>query len=310
MPPLARLPTIEALSARVIRVLGLNPGAHTLQGTNTFLVGNGKARILIDTGEGRPGYVHLLKDALKQAGAESIAAVLLTHHHYDHVGGLSQIRAAFGPSLPAHKWLLEGERRTTDNVQHIENGQVFRAEGVTLRTIYTPGHTADHAAFFLEEEASLFSGDCILGDGRTTVFDELYSYMKSLHTLKTLAETEARGMTAIYPGHGDVIRDPKTTIQGYITHRMEREAQILAVLKQHGDGGEKRGFTPLQIVHAVYEDLPVGVVASAQWNVEHHLDKLQREGKVQARLGFWQAMEKGAAVAAAVGEGAVGPDTK
>eukprot|EP00624_Nannochloropsis_granulata_P006520 evm.model.NODE_4900_length_5912_cov_27.306833.1 len=126
MPPAyPHLPNIEKLSKRVIRVLGLNPGAHTLQGTNTYIVGTGKARLLIDTGEGREGYVPLLKQALKEAGAETIQAILLTHHHYDHIGGLRHVRAAFPPSsslssssssscsstttIPAYKWLLSHE---------------------------------------------------------------------------------------------------------------------------------------------------------------------------------------------------------
>lgn len=128
---LPHLNRIEKLSARVIRVLGLNPGSHTLQGTNTYIVGTGPRRLLIDTGEGRPGYTALIAEALKEAGADGLQAILLTHHHYDHVGGVGQIREAFGKKLTAYKWLVD-ERKEEGLLMPLEDGEVIRTEGATL----------------------------------------------------------------------------------------------------------------------------------------------------------------------------------
>lgn len=128
---LPHLKKIEQLSARVIRVLGLNPGSHTLQGTNTYIVGTGPRRLLIDTGEGRPGYTALIAEALKEAGADGLQAILLTHHHYDHVGGVGQIREAFGNKLTAYKWLVD-ERKEEGLLMPLEDGEVIRTEGATL----------------------------------------------------------------------------------------------------------------------------------------------------------------------------------
>ena len=61
------LPSLARLSPLVYRVLGCNPSPMTLQGTNTYLVGSGPTRLLIDAGEsGVPQYCHNLQEALSR----------------------------------------------------------------------------------------------------------------------------------------------------------------------------------------------------------------------------------------------------
>ncbi|KAH9842969.1 Metallo-hydrolase/oxidoreductase [Rhodofomes roseus] len=92
-----KLPDIERLSKTVVRVLGQNPGPYTLQGTNTYLVGEHNPYILVDTGEGRELYPVLLRDALldptstTHADKPHISDIILTHKHHDHTLGLPSV---------------------------------------------------------------------------------------------------------------------------------------------------------------------------------------------------------------------------
>jgi len=269
----------------VYRILGSNPGPMTLQGTNTYIVGNGKRRILIDTGEPQiVAYQQTLQNFIQRENIE-ICSIICTHWHMDHVGGISEILTKVlmksdASTVPIYKFPRQNNSETAEKIpgsedkftySYLKDGEKIFADGATLRTFYTPGHTDDHISLILEEEESLFSGDCILGEG-TTVFEDLYTYMLSL---KKILEFKP---TIIYPGHGPVIKNPSETIQFYIDHRNKREMEILNVL----DGTEAiKSFSVMDIVKIVYTETPFYLHRAAAENVKHHLSKLKKEGRVQ-----------------------------
>ncbi|KAH9857565.1 Metallo-hydrolase/oxidoreductase [Lenzites betulinus] len=98
MEALEALPAIARLSKTVTRILGQNPGKFTLQGTNTYLIGERNPYVLIDTGEGLEEYIPYLKQALLEgpnhdAKQPYVSDIILTHRHHDHINGLPTVLA-------------------------------------------------------------------------------------------------------------------------------------------------------------------------------------------------------------------------
>jgi hydrolase len=220
-----------------------------LQGTNTYLVGTGHRRLLIDTGQGIPSWSQLVAEMCAEQNIV-IDKVLLTHWHGDHTGGIPDLIHLY-PEL---------ERCIFKNFpdagqQPIADSQIFRVEGATVRAVFTPGHSEDHMCFLLEEENALFTGDNILGHG-TTAVEDLTVYMKSLYRMKDKA------CKVGYPGHGETICELQLLLQAEIGRKQRRERQIIAGLKslQGRNGKDSAGATPRELVFELFGSLPADVV--------------------------------------------------
>lgn len=269
-----QLPDVDVWSERVVVALGQNPGVFTGPGTNTYLVGTGPQRILLDTGEGRPAYLDVLEKACERAGVTGLQEIVLTHGHPDHMGGVRGVIERFGPLRVSKLGWPGNDERFGVELSPLADGDRVHTPGATLRAVHTPGHAQDHLCFVLEEEGSLFSGDNVLGVGTTVIpphGGDLLDYMNSLERL--LAEAPR----AIYPAHGPRIADGQAKIREYIAHRREREEQILAALAQ--------GLAQIpEMVRRIYAGYPEALHAAAAMSVASHLRKLEREGRV-AREG-------------------------
>uniref|UniRef100_A0A182U9T5 Beta-lactamase-like protein 2 homolog n=1 Tax=Anopheles melas TaxID=34690 RepID=A0A182U9T5_9DIPT len=271
---MATIPTVTRISSRLIRILGCNPSPMTLQGTNTYLIGSGKRRILLDTGDANvKEYIGHLQKVLMDERV-LINDIIISHWHHDHVGGVDDILEVIDNKDTCNVWKFPRSDAPEPEVKQatlkeLKDGQIFTTEGATLKVIHTPGHTTDHVVLVLQEDNSLFSADCILGEG-TTVFEDLYLYMKSLETILNA------NPTVIYPGHGNIINDPAERVTEYINHRNHREKQIFAVFETNPD----KQYNEMDIVRTVYKETPEQLWAAAAYNVNHHLKKLTIEGKL------------------------------
>ena len=265
---LVPLPEIERVSPACIRILGGNPGKFALQGTNTYLLGTGPSRLLIDTGEGKPSWIAALKRTLEEEKA-TLASAVITHWHLDHQGGIEHLLEAY-PGTKIYK-------NTPESGQlDIEDGHTFAVEGATLTAVHTPGHTNDHMVLVFREEDALFTGDNVLGQG-TAVFEDLRTYLDSLEKMRHLFQGRA------YPGHGPVLPDGPAKIAEYIRHRKLREDQVVQTLRTKRTAASDTAASTwgvMDLVKVIYRDVPEELHIPASGGVMQILRKLEHEGKV------------------------------
>jgi glyoxylase-like metal-dependent hydrolase (beta-lactamase superfamily II) len=122
------MPDVDVWSDRVVVALGQNPGTFTGPGTNSYLIGTGRERLLLDPGQGLPAYLPVLEQALERASCR-IQAIVLTHGHPDHIGGVPSVLERFGPlEVSKRPWPGIDERHDV-RLTPIDDGSVIRTEG-------------------------------------------------------------------------------------------------------------------------------------------------------------------------------------
>jgi len=244
----------ELLAERGIgRVLAPNPSPMTLTGTNTWLVGRGRAWV-VDPGPAHEQHLARVRDAIDERGG--LGGVVLTHGHADHSEAAAALAGAYGAPLAAGS----GEADV-----RLAEGERFGP----FEAVHTPGHAADHFALLASD--ACFSGDAVLGQGSvfiTPYEGSLIGYLAALERLGTRSD-----FTIICPGHGPTVPDGHAKLREYGEHRLERERALVHAL----DSGRR---STGDLLDAAWADAPAALRIPAAVTLAAHLDKLDEEGRL------------------------------
>ncbi len=129
-----------------------------------------------------------------------VLGILLTHHHYDHVGAVEGIAQRFDCPVYLHREDCDRYGKSVDVV--LEDGQKIFLGEEEIRVVHTPGHTKGSACFYSEKSKLAFTGDTIFNVdlGRTDLEDGSPSQMEG--SIRDVISKWGNDIT-IYPGHGD-----------------------------------------------------------------------------------------------------------
>lgn len=277
--------TMSPLAPGVIRILAPNPSLMTYWGTNSYLLGDGQTRVLIDPGPDLADHRAAILDALPPG--TRLSHILVSHAHRDHSEGARALSDATGAPIYAFGDALAGRSPVMaalgDQVGGGEgvdesfipdvtlaHGAVMETEAGAITALHTPGHMGNHLCFHWQD--MVFSGDLVMGWSSSLISPpdgDAAAFRDSCVLLRDLAPHR------LLPGHGAAVETPRERIDFLLTHRANREAQILAVLAQG-----PQALLPL--TKAVYTELPTSHLPAAARNTLAHLIDLTQRNHVVA----------------------------
>ncbi|MCB1668718.1 MAG: MBL fold metallo-hydrolase [Pseudomonadales bacterium] len=268
------MPVIK-LSDLVRRITAPNPGRMTGNGTNTYLVGNEKVAV-IDPGPPIDSHINEILGAC----GDRLKWILVTHTHPDHSPAASMLAERSGAQLLGCVMPDDGHQDMSFTVkQNIQHGELLSSSEFVLEAIHTPGHVANHYCYFLHQDGLLFSGDHIMNGSSVVIIPPAGDMAHYLQSTELLAGFP---ITAIAPGHGDVMDNPERVLKNIVRHRMIREKKIMRILR------EMEQASLDQLLPPVYDDVDPALHRMAKLSLWAHVLKLEHEGQIKKRIvGHW-----------------------
>lgn len=239
--------------------------------TNTVVVGRRRLAVIEPAtphADEQSRLVAMLDE--RMAEGARVEAIVVTHHHSDHIGFAQALADRTGAPILAHPETAARVPLTVD--RHITDDTLIELdEGHGLRSVFTPGHAPGHLVYLDTATRIAHAGDMVAGEGSILIDpDDGGDMLAYLHSLEVLAEL---GANRLVPAHGCVFDEPEAVCRHFIEHRLGREAKVLAAM-----GTESK--TLPEILASAYADTPKMLWPLAEKSLRAHIAKLVSDGRV------------------------------
>jgi hydroxyacylglutathione hydrolase len=165
-----------------------------------------------------------------------IKTLILTHSHPDHIGSLKPIKEKSGCSLLAHAgekdWIEDVQKQYSERPvpgfntlvagstrvdRVLADGDTIELEkNISVKVIYTPGHSKGSISLFFEEDGVLISGDCVLLPGQLPIYDQVREGAASVRKLRRLSNVKVLLSAWDEPREGAAAREKMDQSIGYL----------------------------------------------------------------------------------------------